>query len=141
MMATCRLFLDGCVLMDFYTARKGADDAETILALAERKVVECVTSSLVICTLTYLFEQYKILPKKDIPPAVDSLMKIVGVLPVGKEELESAVNSAGKDFEDNVEMACAEKGCDYIITDNVKHFLHSSKPVLTPSQFLKAFFA
>ena len=135
-----KIFLDGCVLMDFFENRTGANYVESILALGERKEISCQTSSVLICTIAYLFEKYKIFPKKEISNVIASLMENVTILPVNKNHIQSAVEKKAIDFEDNVQTACAEEMSDCIITDNKKHFKNSMIPVYTPKEFLAKIF-
>lgn len=134
------VFLDGCVLMDFFENRTGADLAETILALGEKSKISCNTSSVLICTLAYLFEKEKIFPKKEISKVISSLIENVNVLSVNEKHIQSAIEKEGSDFEDKVQTACAEEFCDCIITVNRKHFKDSAIPVYSPEEFLTVFF-
>lgn len=130
-----KIFLDACVLMDFFAGRNNCDAVEAILSLAERKKLECFTSGNIICTLAFLFEKYKVMPKKEIPKVISSLLDVVQILPVGKKEIDWAVENSSGDFEDAVECACAAPICDIIITDNIEDFKISEIQVSTPEAF------
>lgn len=138
---TKKVFIDGCVLMDFFENRAGANLAETILALGERAEITCQTSSMLICTLAYLFEKLKIFPKKEISNVISSLADNVTILSVTENHIHLAIEKEGIDFEDNVQTACAEEFSDCIITVNKKHFKSSTIPVYTPKEFLTIFFS
>ena len=133
-----KAFIDSDVLIDFYQAREGAGLAEAILALSENHKIEGVTSILCISNIAYLFEKFKIVPKKEIPSAMGALSDVLGILSMGESQLKNAVEMDHTDFEDSLEMAAVKDGgCDYIITNNIKDYRISTVPVLTPGEFLK----
>lgn len=132
-----KVFLDCCALMDFFQGRENGEQIETILAIAQEGRLSCYTSSVIICTLAYLFEKYKLAPKKEIPDIIKSLTDIVTVLPVTSDEISSAIVRSTGDFEDAVECACAERVCDCIVTDNTKDFATiSSIGIYSPEEFV-----
>ncbi len=95
-------------------------------------------SILCISNIAYLFEKFKIVPKKSIPSAMGALSDVLGVLSLGEAQLKAAVAMEHTDFEDSLEMVAAKDGgCDYIITNNVKDYRISAVPALTPAEFLK----
>ena len=60
------------------------------------------------------------------------------IIPFRKSVFVKALNSGGPDFEDAIQMACADElGMDYIITRNTDHFRESEVPAVTPSEFLE----
>lgn len=123
--------------MDYFMGRPGAEYAETILALSQKGDIECMTSSVVLCTIAYLFEKYKVFAKKDIPEVIESLREVVKILPVTDEHISSAIDATGNDFEDNVETACAEDFCQVIITRNIKDFKGTKLRVYKPEDLIK----
>ena len=132
-----KAFVDCCVLMDYFQGREGSEDAESILALAEKGAIECHTSSVIICTLAYLFEKHKVTSRTEIPQIIKSLTEIVSILSVNDDDISYAIDNSKGDFEDAVEISCANKVCDCIITNNISHFKKiSSLPVFSPGDFL-----
>lgn len=127
--------------MDFYLGREGADYTQTLLALSKRGLIKCFTSSNMMCTIAYLFEKTKALPKKEIPKEIFELSKLIDILDVSKEHILKATSMGGRDFEDNVQIACAEGRCDNIITDNIKDYINSAVPALSPEEFLRSYFS
>jgi len=99
--------------------------------------LNCCTSSVIICTLAYLFEKYKLAAKREIPDIIKSLTDIVTVLPVSSDDISSAIARSAGDFEDAVECACAERFCDCIVTDNTKDFAAISViGIYSPEEFV-----
>lgn len=72
--------------------------------------------------------------------AVARCLREFGILAVYRAILESANALAGADFEDNVQIACAEIAhLDCIVTRNVADFHSSSVPALRPPDILRQF--
>lgn len=131
-----RVFIDCCVFMDFFQGRTDDNSGEKILALGQQGKIECYTSSLVICTLAYLFEKYKLVSRKEIPLVMKSLVQYINILPVESDDILKAIDFPSGDFEDDVEKSCAEKYCDCIITRNKKDFKNSDLKVFSPEEFI-----
>ncbi len=67
------------------------------------------------------------------------ILKEFNVLPMNDMQiLRSIRNASAPDFEDSLQIACAEdKDCDLILTRNPDHFRpYTWIPVLTPAEFL-----
>lgn len=59
------------------------------------------------------------------------------ICPVGQQALEQAETLSGSDFEDNVQIACADiVGLDAIVTRDKRGFQSATIPVLTPAELL-----
>ena len=66
------------------------------------------------------------------------LKRLVGVSAVGESEIQSALSSSFKDFEDAIQHFAAkmEGGISAIITRNKADYSASELPVLSPEEFL-----
>lgn len=63
---------------------------------------------------------------------------VVEILPLGKEEVMSAIAQPVKDFEDMLQYQCAKAaGCDYIITNDHRHYDFSDIPFFSSSAFVE----
>jgi hypothetical protein len=61
-----------------------------------------------------------------------------GVVSVRRAELETALALPGRDFEDNVLIACAQAArLDMIVTRNVSDFHHATVRVLEPQDVVR----
>lgn len=70
--------------------------------------------------------------------AVRTCLTAFPVIAVGREELERALKLTGKDFEDNLQMVCADlSDLEAIVTRNPSDFVHSVIPVFTPTAVLQ----
>lgn len=66
--------------------------------------------------------------------AVDRCLEDFELVPINRAILEAARGLVGNDFEDNVQIACAQAaGLDLIITRDVAGFRHSPNPAIEPA--------
>jgi predicted nucleic acid-binding protein len=64
--------------------------------------------------------------------AVRICLKAFEICPVDRQALEQAIALPGKDFEDNLQIACASiAGLDGIVTRDTKDFAKTSIPLFT----------
>ena len=69
------------------------------------------------------------------------LCKAFTIIPFCKEDIESAADLNGKDFEDDILIQIAEtNSIDCIVTNNTKDFLAFSNQVFRPDELLKTLF-
>lgn len=134
-----KVFLDCNVFMDFYSGRQYCEEAAQILSMAQDGRIKASTSMICVSDIIYLFEKYKIIPKRLIPDAIKDLSSLVEVLPVGNDELQEALSMEySRDLEDLLEISCAQRnGCDTIITINKRDFTQAEIPVYSPAEFLQ----
>ena len=60
------------------------------------------------------------------------------IIPFRKSVFIKALSTSVPDFEDALQMACADElGMDYIVTRNTDHFKDSKVPAVTPTEFLE----
>ena len=70
--------------------------------------------------------------------AVQTCLDAFEFCPVDRHTLELAHDMPGKDFEDNLQMACADvAGLDAIVTRDPDDYTGSRVPVLTPMSMLE----
>lgn len=97
-----------------------------------------ITAYLVASTLTdifYIIQRAAGFDKAN--QAVALCLQTFEICPVHRAILKQAQALAGRDFEDNVQIACAiATGLDAIVTRDPKGFKHSSVPVLSPQELL-----
>lgn len=66
--------------------------------------------------------------------AIDRCLREFGLLPVYRTVLEAALALPGPDFEDNVQIACAQlAGLDLIVTRDTTGFHHAPMPAVEPT--------
>lgn len=132
-----KIFLDTNVLLDVIEERPGLAEAQKIIDYASS---DCFTR-LYVSTLTIANAAYVIRrrPLLEIKQCLKECMEFCNVLPMNDMQLYEAIRSGkSPDFEDNLQIMCAEQGgCDLIVTNNASHFRpHTDIPVLTPEEFI-----
>lgn len=66
--------------------------------------------------------------------AVSESLRRCIIIPVDRSLLESALSMTGPDFEDNVQIACAQSlGLDFVVTRNAADFHDSPIPAVEPT--------
>ena len=132
-----RVLLDTNIVLDALLQREPwSADAESIWrAHADDRVSAHLAASAV----TDIFYVARRLAGRDRAwQAVRTCLDQLSIVAVGGGELHSAAALAERDFEDNVQIACAIAAqLDAIITRDAAGFAGSPVPVLTPSELLQ----
>lgn len=67
---------------------------------------------------------------------IEDLVSWVEIAPATKREILAALANPSRDFEDTLQMKCAEAAhCNALITRNPKDFANTNIPVFTPADF------
>jgi len=132
-----KIFVDSDTLLDFFLNRSPfIDYSETLLNMAEERLVKINTSSLILANVHYLLA--KNLNKKIAVDAVKHIMFFTDVLSFEKVHLQAVIDSEHTDFEDSIQYQIAKQNhCDLIISRNIRHYKKFNMPVLTAEQFLR----
>ena len=130
-----RIFLDTNIMIDYIDNRAGADDAEQIFACGFSGEVLLYASSLTFANMAYIIKGRTQEEKYD---ALRQMAGIVEILPLGKQEVVSAIAQPVKDFEDMLQYQCAKAaGCDYIVTNDRRHYEFSDIPHFSSKIFVE----
>jgi predicted nucleic acid-binding protein len=132
-----KVFLDTNVALDHLADREPFSTfAHRILALAETGEITVCLSSLSFSNLYYILRKIK--GHADAVALLSSLKRIVRVSSATEAEVQAALDSNFKDFEDAIQhfAAKAEGNIVAIITRNESDYLASELPVLSPQDFL-----
>ena len=132
-----KIFLDTDVALYHLPDRQPfAEYAHRIFALAETGELTVCVSSLSFSNLYYLLRKLK--GHADALALLGKLKLLVGVSAVSESEIQSALSSQFKDFEDAIQhfAAKAEGGVSAIVTWNKADYAASEIPVLSPDEFL-----
>ena len=133
-----KIFLDTDVALDHLADRQPfAEYAHRLFSLAETKQLTICVSSLSFSNLYYLLRKLK--GHEDALALLGKLKSLVRVSAVAEAEINSALSSSFKDFEDAIQhcAAKAEGGVSAIVTRNKADYVASEIPVLSPDEFLK----
>lgn len=130
-----RVFLDTNILLDFGLNRKGAAEAEKILALGLAGAIEVCASYLSYANMGFILRHHA---KEEIYDLVAKMREDVLVLPTDSSQLDKGLTLFADDFEDALQYQCAkDNSCDVIITNNGKDYAEfCDLPFMTAAEFL-----
>ena len=132
-----KIFLDTDVALDHLADRQPfAEYAHRLFALAETRELTVCISSLSFSNLYYILR--KLNGHADALALLGKLKLLVRVSTVSESEIQSALSSSFKDFEDAIQhfAAKSEGGISAIVTRNKHDYSASEIPVLSPEEFL-----
>ena len=135
-----RIFLDTNVILDLYIpGREGKPAARTLLDLCEASgdSIRLYLSFLSVADIAYVLRKHY--DKARIKAVINELRHFCNILSMSDLFVLDALNSACPDFEDALQISCAETaGCDFLLTSNLTHFQGNTwMTVLSPAQFLE----
>ncbi len=131
------ILIDTDVILDFFFDRKPfSDNAAAILSLCESKQINGFITAVIISNTYYLLR--KTATHKKVIDKLKVLLSFINILPIDKQNIETALNSEFKDFEDALQNYAAEQDgeIDVVITRNIKDFKKSNLAILTPEGYL-----
>jgi predicted nucleic acid-binding protein len=128
--------LDTNIVVDILTKRSGYEDARTLLRHCEDGHAEGFVSTATVTDVMYILRKH--IDPGAVRDAVQTLLSIVDVAGVLKNDITAAFTGEMKDFEDAVQASCAARNkADYIVTRNISDFTYSSVPAVLPADMLK----
>jgi predicted nucleic acid-binding protein len=131
-----KLFLDTNIIIDILSKRDGYEDSLRILAHCEMFHAKGIVSAVTVTDVMYILRKH--ISPEAVRNAVQTLLIIVNIEDVLKSDISAAFSSDMKDFEDAVQVSCADRiNADYIVTRNIKDFGKSAIPAISPTDMLK----
>ncbi|MFM9966176.1 MAG: PIN domain-containing protein [Planctomycetaceae bacterium] len=133
-----RVLLDLNVLMDFLLKRASwCVEADAIWNATHEGRLTTFVSAASLPTVFYLAR--KAGTQEFALNAVQLAIETPEVVPVDFDAVNLALAMPGKDFEDNLQIACAVRGdVEAIFTRNPSDFTASPIPVMSPTELLRA---
>lgn len=131
-----KILVDTNVVLDVLCDReKFADDSTRVIQFCEANLVSGSIYAMSVPNIVYIMR------RELDPEAIETiclyLSLIFSIESLTSKDLRKAAQMRNKDFEDSLQMVCAEKiSADYIVTRNIKDFALSKVPVITPAEFL-----
>ena len=132
-----KIFLDTDVALDHLADRQPfAEYAHRLLALAETGELTVCVSSLSFSNLYFILRKLK--GHANALALLGKLKLLARVSAVTEAEINSALSSSFKDFEDAIQhfAAKAEGGVSAIVTRNKVDYSASEIPILSPEEYL-----
>ena len=128
--------LDTNILLDFLLDREPFAGAAEQVILAHQSGRFSASMS-VISPVNIFYIVHRLLGKEQARSLVKELLRVIPVQPTGSDIPVSAIQLPIEDYEDALQVEIAQSaGLDYIITRDLKDYLNSSIPTLTPQDFL-----
>ncbi|MBS0619761.1 MAG: PIN domain-containing protein [Spirochaetes bacterium] len=133
-----KVYLDSDAILYYLAGREPHDAAVVkIVNLIENKQIYGFVSSLIVWNLYYLLS--KNLGAAQARRLLQKFRKLIQILPVTEETIDSALSSNMKDFEDAVQYFAFKKGkIDIFISRNTKDYPKNSAVVMTPNSSRKS---
>ena len=129
------LFIDTNVLLDLLMERDGYQEAAIIMDMSGSTEFRLSVSVLSMSNIAYVLR--KVLNSDELYVALNKLSSFLHIVSVSSEDYFAAVKLRTRDFEDALQYFCAKSsGCDCIIIRNIKDFVFSDIPVVSPKNFL-----
>ena len=134
-----RLFLDTNILLDIIEDRADfAEDSSAVLILAEQLGANLSIAWHGLATAYYIIRRSR--TEYAALEEVDKILAWAEVAPVDTFSASRARTLQLPDFEDAMECVCAENClADFIITRNVRDFVSSPIPAISPKDFVARF--
>lgn len=111
------------------------EPSQALLSFIERKKAKGFISAASYPVLYYLLQRE--IGAGDSREFLRVLSELLSIVPVDKAVLERAITMEIEDYEDAIQIACAEDcRADFIVTRDVRGYKKSPVKALTPSEYL-----
>lgn len=130
-----KIQLDTNIIMDILTERDGYANSLQVLRYCETKMAEGYVSAITITDVMYIMRKYR--TADETREAVQVLLTILAIAGITSSDISGAFSCGVDDYEDAVQALCAKRsGASYIVTRNIKDFVNSPIPAVTPEDIL-----
>lgn len=132
-----RVLLDTNVIIDVLAKREPFyRDALMVLKYSEMGRITGIITASCVTDIMYILRKYLQTPQ--LRKSVQSLVSILDVCDVTKEDILKAFALEMADYEDALQAQCASKSdTQYVITRNTKDFINSPIKAIEPQKLLE----
>lgn len=132
-----KVLIDTNVILDVLCNRSEfVEDSSKVWKYCEVNQIEGYISALSVPNIVYILRK-ELTPQKT-QQLIQQILMIFEVIDLKSSDLKNAAEMLSSDFEDAVQMCCANRiKADYIVTRNIRDFKESKVPALKPSEFLE----
>lgn len=132
-----KVLIDTNVILDVLCNRSEfVEDSSRVWKYCEVNQIEGYISALSVPNIVYILRK-ELTPQKT-QQHIQQILMIFEVIDLKSSDLKNAAEMLSSDFEDAVQMCCANRiKADYIVTRNIRDFKKSKVPALKPSEFLE----
>lgn len=133
-----KVFLDTNIVLDVLGKREPFfEAANNLFKLGEKGEIELQISSITFINVQYILR--KEIGKEPVKTVIRGLRLLCSVCNIGEREIDLALLSDMKDFEDAVQYFTAiNHNSKVIITRDTKDFKGSRLPIMTAEEYLKS---
>lgn len=132
-----KVLIDTNVILDILCNRSEfVEDSSRVWKYCEVNQIEGYISALSVPNIVYILRK-ELTPQKT-QQLIQQILMIFEAIDLKSSDLKNAAEMLSSDFEDAVQMCCANRiKADYIITRNIRDFKESKVPALKPSELLE----
>jgi len=136
-----KILIDTNIIVDVYQNREPFTlKSKAVLQLSERGRISGIITANQVTDIYYILGRH-IRERAHLKLLVQKLLSTVMLADVTAADITAAFDLNMPDYEDALTAQCARRmKADYIITRNIKDFLESPVPVITPDDFMDKFF-
>ncbi|MDE6639758.1 MAG: PIN domain-containing protein [Acetatifactor sp.] len=133
-----KILVDTNIIIDAMTGREPFREvAEQIFMLAANQIEEMYITASSATDIYYLVRKH-LRNTDQAKNTMSKLYELFHILDVTSGDCQEALSSEVKDYEDAVVANCAKRNqMDYIVTRNIRDFVHSKVRALLPDELLK----
>jgi len=133
-----KVFLDTNIVLDLLAKREPFFlSAKELFKLGEKQKIELLISSLTFINVQYILR--KQIGKESAKKAIRAIRLLCSICNMGEREIDLALLSEMKDFEDAVQYFTAiNNNSKVIITRNTNDFKQAQLPIMTAEEYLKS---
>ena len=131
-----KVLIDTNVILDVLCGRAEFLEASSrVWKYCEINKLSGVISALSVPNIVYILR--KELDPDKTKEIIDRILLIFDVAELKAEDLRKAAEMKTSDFEDAIQMCCADRiNADFIVTRNIRDFVSSPVPAVKPSELL-----
>lgn len=132
-----KILIDTNVILDVLCNREGFSEASSkVLKYCETGMINGCVSALSIPNIVYILR--KELDPDKTKTVIDRLFMLFDIIELKPDDLKKAADMKLSDFEDAVQMVCAERiNADFIVTRNIRDFSASKVTAVKPTELLE----
>lgn len=132
-----KILIDTNVILDVLCNREGFSEASSkVWKYCETGMINGCVSALSIPNIVYILR--KELDPDKTKAVIDRLFMLFDIIELKPNDLKKAADMRLSDFEDAVQMVCADRiNVDFIVTRNIRDFSASKVTAIKPSELLE----
>ena len=132
-----KILIDTNVILDVLCDRTDfVESSSKIWKLCEVEKIDGYISALSIPNIVYILRK-ELTPEKT-QQIIEQLFMIFHIADLKSSDIRKAANMKTSDYEDAIQMVCAQRmKVDFIVTRNIKDFIESKVPAMKPDELLE----